>query len=106
MTTFVERPEAAPRRNKSMLWGGPDPGVFNRAKPSSPGSRLLQEQPVGGEATAVRVARLAAGWDAAGHGNVGLVAGATSPQQLALIRAAAPELPILAPAIGAQCGDV
>jgi orotidine-5'-phosphate decarboxylase len=51
-----------------------------------------------------RVARLAAQrWNAAG--NAMLVAGATRPEELARIRALAPELPLLVPGIGAQGGD-
>ncbi len=52
-----------------------------------------------------RVAQLAAErWNVAG--NVMLVAGATRPEELARIRALAPELPLLVPGIGAQGGDV
>ena len=40
------------------------------------------------------------------NGNVGLVAGATSPVELAEIRRIAGETPILIPGIGAQGGDV
>ena len=43
-------------------------------------------------------------WNTAG--NVGLVVGATYPEQLADVRASAPELPILIPGVGAQEGDL
>jgi orotidine-5'-phosphate decarboxylase len=39
-------------------------------------------------------------------GNLGLVVGATKPEQLAQIRAAAPGLPLLIPGLGAQGGDL
>ncbi len=40
------------------------------------------------------------------HGNVGLVVGATCPEELGLIRKQCPEMPILIPGIGHQGGDV
>jgi len=40
------------------------------------------------------------------RGNIGLVAGATFPHELAAIREAAPNLPLLIPGIGAQGGDL
>lgn len=85
--------------------------VFILAKTSNPGAGLLQDRRVslgtaGGENTiAVHVARAAAEqWNE--NGNVGLVAGATYPDDLAMIRLAAPDLPILIPGVGAQEGDL
>jgi orotidine-5'-phosphate decarboxylase len=49
-------------------------------------------------------ARHAVSWNE--RGNVGLVVGATYPQQLRAIRGIAPDLPILVPGIGAQSGDL
>ena len=50
------------------------------------------------------IARLAAGpWHAAGR--IGLVVGATFPDQLARVRELAPTLPLLIPGVGAQGGD-
>jgi orotidine-5'-phosphate decarboxylase len=40
------------------------------------------------------------------YGNIGLVVGATYPEELKLIRSAHPNLPILIPGIGAQGGDL
>ncbi len=40
------------------------------------------------------------------HGNIGLVIGATYPDELRLIRASHPNMPILIPGIGAQGGDL
>jgi orotidine 5'-phosphate decarboxylase subfamily 2 len=51
-----------------------------------------------------RVARMAVGWDQGG--TVGLVVGATAPQELAAIRAIAPGLAFLVPGVGAQGGDI
>jgi orotidine-5'-phosphate decarboxylase len=50
-----------------------------------------------------RVARFAAGWGPGG--TVGLVVGATAPQELATIRAIAPGLAFLVPGVGAQGGS-
>jgi orotidine-5'-phosphate decarboxylase len=59
----------------------------------------------GGEALYERVARLAAGpWNT--NGQLGLVLGATFPEELARVRRIAPDLPMLVPGIGAQGGDV
>lgn len=49
-----------------------------------------------------RVARRAATWGPGG--TVGLVVGATAPEELAAIRAIAPALPFLVPGVGAQGG--
>jgi orotidine-5'-phosphate decarboxylase len=51
-----------------------------------------------------RVARLATGWGPGG--TVGLVVGATAPEELATIRSIAPGLPFLVPGVGAQGGAV
>ncbi len=51
-----------------------------------------------------RVARRAAGWGPGG--TVGLVVGATAPDEMARIRAAAPGLAFLVPGVGAQGGEV
>ncbi len=40
------------------------------------------------------------------HGNIGLVVGATYPEELKLIRQNYPDMPILIPGIGAQGGDL
>ena len=49
------------------------------------------------------VARRAVEWNQ--RDNVGLVVGATSPEQLARVRALAPEFPPSSPGVGAQGGD-
>ena len=40
------------------------------------------------------------------HGNIGLVVGATYPEELRLIRNSHPDMPLLIPGIGAQRGDL
>ena len=51
------------------------------------------------------LARLAAGpWNV--NGELGLVVGATFPDELSRVRALAPRLPLLVPGVGAQGGDV
>ena len=50
------------------------------------------------------MAKLASGWNS--RGNVGLVVGSTYPEQLRVVRAHSPGMPILIPGIGAQGGDL
>lgn len=79
---------------------------------SNPGAGELQDlvvaaHPASGapaERLHERVARLATGWGPGG--TVGLVVGATAPDELAAIRAIAPGLPFLVPGVGAQGGDI
>jgi orotidine-5'-phosphate decarboxylase len=79
---------------------------------SNPGAGELQDLIVAAddaarrpaEALHLRVARLATGWGPGG--TVGLVVGATAPQELAAIRAVAPGLAFLVPGVGAQGGEI
>jgi len=50
------------------------------------------------------VALKASQWNV--HGNIGLVVGATYPEELRLIRQSHPDMPLLIPGIGAQGGDL
>jgi len=50
------------------------------------------------------VARKASEWNA--HGNIGLVVGATYPDELKAIREQHPDMPLLIPGIGTQGGDL
>jgi orotidine-5'-phosphate decarboxylase len=50
-----------------------------------------------------RVAALADLWNE--RGNVGLVVGATAPEELEELRETVPDLPFLVPGVGAQGGD-
>jgi len=80
-------------------------GLFLLCRTSNPGGDDLQAQALqGGELLYERIARLAAGeWSSGGQ--LGLVVGATYPQEVARVREIAPTLPLLIPGIGAQGGD-
>jgi orotidine-5'-phosphate decarboxylase len=79
-------------------------GVFVLCRTSNPGGADLQDlELASGEAVYERVAALADGWNAAG--NVGLVVGATTPDELEAVRERVPDLPFLVPGVGAQGGD-
>jgi uridine monophosphate synthetase len=81
-----------------------DRGLFLLCHTSNPGARDLQELDTGGAPLYERIAAAAQGWNS--RGNIGLVVGATFPEQLARARAAAPGMWILLPGIGAQGGDL
>ncbi len=80
-------------------------GLILLCRTSNPGGDELQTQALqGGELLYERIARLAAGeWSRGAQ--LGLVVGATYPQEVARVRALAPGLPLLIPGIGAQGGD-
>ena len=71
---------------------------------SNPGAGEVQDLAVGDERLHERIARLASGWGPGG--TVGLVVGATAPDELATIRRDAPGLPFLVPGVGAQGGEI
>jgi uridine monophosphate synthetase len=81
-----------------------DRGVFILCHTSNPGSQDIQDLEVEGEPVYLRIARLAAVWNA--RGNVGLVIGATYPEVLARVRRLLPEMWFLLPGIGKQGGDL
>lgn len=87
-----------------------DRAIFVLCKTSNPGSGLFQDRLLAAtssepaESVSHAAARHAVSWNE--RGNVGLVVGATYPQQLAEIRSIAPDVPILVPGIGAQAGDL
>jgi orotidine-5'-phosphate decarboxylase len=85
-----------------------DRGVIVLCKTSNPGSGDLQDVVVrdGERETFLTVAERAQQWDRAYPASVGLVVGATYPEQLARIRGVCPDLPILLPGIGAQSGQL
>jgi orotidine 5'-phosphate decarboxylase subfamily 2 len=87
---FFERPERA---------------AFVLARTSNPGAADLQSAKLAsGEAVYERVVRLAREWNV--RGNVGLVAGATAPDELRRIRElAGPDMLLLIPGVGAQGGS-
>ena len=80
-------------------------GLILLCRTSNPGGSDLQAQTLsGGEKLYEHVARLAAGpWNR--DGRLGLVVGATYPEELARVRELAPTMPLLIPGVGAQGGD-
>ena len=81
-----------------------DAGVFVLCRTSNPGGADLQDRELAdGDLVYERVADLAASWNE--RGNVGLVVGATVPDELESIRERVPDLPFLVPGVGAQGGD-
>jgi uridine monophosphate synthetase len=85
-------------------------GVFLLCKTSNVGSKDLQDvlvTPAGTKSSIplyVYVANLAQQWNL--RNNVGIVVGATQPQIMSDIRAAAPDLWFLAPGVGVQGGEL
>jgi orotidine-5'-phosphate decarboxylase len=82
-------------------------GVIVLVKTSNPGSGDLQDLKLAsGEPLYLHVADRCRAWDAAYPAEVGMVVGATYPEQLATVRERCPEQLILLPGIGAQGGDL
>lgn len=82
-----------------------DKGVILLCRTSNAGGSDLQFLDVGGEKLFEHVARLAANeWNASG--NLGLVVGATFPEEIARVRTLTGDMPLLVPGIGAQGGDI
>jgi orotidine-5'-phosphate decarboxylase len=85
-------------------------GLLVLCKTSNPGSGDLQDLTVDwrGEQLPLYqvVARRVVEWNGQVQAQCGLVVGATYPNQLAEIRALAPDLPILIPGVGAQSGSL
>lgn len=81
-----------------------DKGVFVLCRTSNSGGGDLQDlELASGEAIYERVAALCDLWNASG--NVGLVVGATAPEELEDLREQVPNLPFLVPGVGSQGGD-
>ena len=79
-------------------------GVFVLCRTSNPGGADLQDlELASGERMYERVAALADLWNA--NDNVGLVVGATAPEELESLRESVPGLPFLVPGVGSQGGD-
>ena len=99
-------------------WGGRDTvtpfledesrGVFVWCRGSNPGAADFQDVLTVTEEGPVplyqNMARACREWDT--KGNLGLVVGATAPEQLREVRAACPAMPFLIPGVGAQGGDL
>jgi len=85
-----------------------DRGVFVLCRTSNPGAADFQDLAVSSE-RGVRplyevVAERARSWNS--RGNVGLVTGATYPEELGRVRELCPEMLLLIPGVGAQAGDL
>jgi len=79
-------------------------GVFVLCRTSNAGGADIQDLELAdGVPVYERVAELAADWN--DRDNVGLVVGATAPEELEAIRETVPDLPFLVPGVGAQGGD-
>ena len=85
-----------------------DRGIFILCRTSNAGAVDFQslrcETEYGNLTLFEVVARRASEWNK--HGNIGLVVGATYPEELRLIRQSHPDMPLLIPGIGAQGGDL
>lgn len=82
-----------------------DKGILVWCRSSNGGSAEVQDLDVGGEPLYLVLARMIAkSWNV--NGNCGVIAGATYTEELAKIRSAIAEMPILVPGIGAQGGEV
>ena len=100
-------------------WGGGDSmepyleyrerGVFVWCRSSNPGAAEFQDVPVSHNGATVPLfewmAIKVAEWNQASS-NLGIVAGATYPSELATIRNRCPGVPILVPGVGSQGGDL
>ena len=85
-----------------------DRGVFVWCRSSNEGAREFQDLQISHESSAMPlyqwIAKRASSWNT--RGNVGLVVGATYPDQLRRVRAQCQGMPILVPGVGAQGGDL
>ncbi len=86
-----------------------DKGVFILCRTSNAGAADFQSLRCQTDEHSYRplfeiVALKASQWNI--HGNIGLVIGATCPEELRLIRNSYPDMPLLIPGIGAQGGDL
>jgi orotidine-5'-phosphate decarboxylase len=85
-----------------------DKGIIILCRTSNPGAVDFQSliSEVGGKKLPLFeiIALKASQWNT--HGNIGLVVGATYPEELKVIRQSHPDMPLLIPGIGAQGGDL
>ena len=82
----------------------PEKGVFILCRTSNPSAEDFQNQLIDGEPLYIKVAEWANELNE--KNNVGLVVGATAPEELNQIRDVVPELPLLIPGVGAQGGEL
>jgi orotidine-5'-phosphate decarboxylase len=82
-----------------------DKGIFILCRTSNPGAADFQSlSDINGVSLYQAVAQKAKEWNV--HGNIGLVVGATYPEEMKKIRTMCPEMPLLIPGVGAQGGDL
>jgi orotidine-5'-phosphate decarboxylase len=81
-----------------------DKGVFILCRTSNKGALDFQNLRTDGLPLYQAVAQKAKEWNI--HGNIGLVVGATYPEELKKVRSICPEMSLLIPGIGAQGGDL
>jgi len=81
-----------------------DKGVFILCRTSNRGARDFQDLHTDGLPLYEVVARKAGEWNV--RGNIGLVVGATYPEELKKVRSICPEMCLLIPGIGTQGGDL
>ena len=83
-----------------------DKGIFILCRTSNPGSEDFQELKIEGKKKRLfeLVAEKGAEWNI--FNNIGLVVGATYPEEIKLIRQMNPRMPLLIPGVGAQGGDL
>jgi orotidine-5'-phosphate decarboxylase len=90
--------------------GRADRGVFVLCRTSNPGASEFQNLTVRADETDAEPLYLRVAWQVANewnaNGNCGLVVGATFPEELRRVREIVGDLPILAPGVGAQGGDL
>ena len=81
-----------------------DKGIFILCRTSNKGALDFQNLCTDGVPLYEMVAQKAREWNI--YGNIGLVAGATYPEELKRVRSICPEMPLLIPGIGTQGGDL
>jgi len=82
-----------------------DKGIFILCRTSNKGARDFQDiKDATGRPLFEMVAQKALEWNT--RGNIGLVVGATYPEELKKIRELCPEMPLLIPGVGTQGGDL
>ncbi len=81
-----------------------DKGAFLLCRTSNPSAKDFQDLKIDGQPLYEYVAFKALEWNI--HGNIGLVVGATYPQELARIRQLCPTMCLLVPGVGTQGGDM
>jgi len=82
----------------------PGRGLFVLCRTSNPGSGAVQTTTT--PPLYEHIAQLVTGWSEEIEGTLGLVVGATRPEELPAVRALAPNQPFLIPGIGSQGGSL